>query len=76
MHARTSSRSLCRSSSVSPTIVITARMTAMSDTERPDFAASRMSPVNRESRHRDDEHRHQKHPMSHQSASDRKPLHP
>jgi hypothetical protein len=58
MLARTSSRSLCRSSSVSPTIVITGTITAMSDTDCPDFAApsatfgttccaSRMSPETR-----------------------------
>src|ERR1700724_3370673 len=39
MLARTSSRSLARSSSVSPTIVITGTMTAMSDGDRPAFAA-------------------------------------
>jgi hypothetical protein len=38
MLARTSSRSLWRSSSLSPTIVITGTITAMSDRERPDFA--------------------------------------
>jgi hypothetical protein len=39
MLTRASSRSLWRSSSLSPTIVITGTINAMSDTDRPDFAA-------------------------------------